>query len=124
MTVVLAWFRPDGIERWLDKVLHFGNNASDLFADLDAQGDAMAALCDVPQAFSPDDAIGMTRFNSTFIEFVDRTFKVKGERRAGLAWAQQANPPERRGRSGGRVRLPQPPHRPSFFFTSTFFSST
>ncbi|MCE7032252.1 hypothetical protein LY625_06405 [Lysobacter sp. GX 14042] len=30
------------------------------------------------QKFSPDDAIGVVRFNSTFIEFVDRTFKLKG----------------------------------------------
>src|SRR5690554_2502921 len=31
-----------------------------------------------PQSFSPDEAIGMTKFNSTFVEFVDRTFKIKG----------------------------------------------
>ncbi len=30
------------------------------------------------QPFEPDDAMGMIRFNSTFLEFVDRTFKVKG----------------------------------------------
>lgn len=30
------------------------------------------------QSFTPDDAVGMTRFNSTFMEFVNRTFKVKG----------------------------------------------
>lgn len=26
----------------------------------------------------PDDAIAMTRFNSTYLEVVDRTFKIKG----------------------------------------------
>lgn len=30
------------------------------------------------QPFEPDDAIGMIRFNSAFLEFVNRTFKVKG----------------------------------------------
>ncbi|MDR7192657.1 DUF6708 domain-containing protein [Luteimonas terrae] len=30
------------------------------------------------QNFSPDEAIGMIRFNGTFIDFVDRTFKIKG----------------------------------------------
>lgn len=34
--------------------------------------------CDKPQSFSPDDSIGMVRFNSTCIEFLDRTFKIKG----------------------------------------------
>lgn len=33
---------------------------------------------DKPQNFSPDDAVGMTRLNSTYVEFVDRIFKVKG----------------------------------------------
>lgn len=33
---------------------------------------------DVPQNIAPDEAIGMTKFNGTFIEFIDRTFKIKG----------------------------------------------
>lgn len=46
--------------------------------DLDVHESAHHLPYDVPQKLSPDDAIGMTRFNSTFVEFVDRTFKVKG----------------------------------------------
>ena len=33
---------------------------------------------DRSQRMSPDDSIGMVKFNSTFLEFVDRTFKIKG----------------------------------------------
>lgn len=33
---------------------------------------------DSGQNFSPDEAVGMTKFNGTFAEFVDRTFKIKG----------------------------------------------
>lgn len=33
---------------------------------------------DTPQPFSPDDAVGVIRFNSTYVDFVDRTFKIKG----------------------------------------------
>lgn len=33
---------------------------------------------DTQQDFSTDDAVGMTKFNGTFVEFVDRTFKIKG----------------------------------------------
>lgn len=44
VTVVLAWFKPDEVQRWLDKTLHFGNNASGAFPGLEAQGNAMTAL--------------------------------------------------------------------------------
>ena len=33
---------------------------------------------EVPQLLEPDDAIAMIRFNSTFVEFVDRRFRIKG----------------------------------------------
>ncbi|MGA6537207.1 DUF6708 domain-containing protein [Stenotrophomonas sp. NPDC101269] len=38
--------------------------------------------CELPQietgTLTPDDSLGLVRFNSTFMEFVDRTFKIKG----------------------------------------------
>lgn len=46
--------------------------------DLDNHERAHALEYGRAERFSPDDAIGMTRFNSVYIEFVDRTFKVKG----------------------------------------------
>lgn len=46
--------------------------------DLDDHERAHALEYGKKERFSPDDAIGMTRFNSVYMEFVDRTFKVKG----------------------------------------------
>ncbi len=44
VTVVLSWLKPNEMERWLDKVMHFGNNASGVYPDLEVQGEAMTAL--------------------------------------------------------------------------------
>ncbi len=33
---------------------------------------------DIPSQFSPDDAFGLIAMNSQYIDFVDRSFKVKG----------------------------------------------
>ncbi|NLC21556.1 MAG: hypothetical protein GX771_06550 [Halomonadaceae bacterium] len=33
---------------------------------------------DVEQGFTPDETLGMTGFNGTYVEFLDRTFKIKG----------------------------------------------
>ncbi|WP_411852532.1 hypothetical protein ACLB90_08685 [Stenotrophomonas sp. LGBM10] len=43
-TVVVAWFKPDGVQRWLDKTIHFGGNESGRFADLESQNAALRAL--------------------------------------------------------------------------------
>ena len=45
---------------------------------LDVAEASMHLSYGVPQPFEPDDAIGMTRFNSTFVEFVNRSFNMKG----------------------------------------------
>jgi len=37
MTIVVAWFKPDEIERWLDKALHFGSNNKGAFTHLSLQ---------------------------------------------------------------------------------------
>lgn len=44
ITIVVAWFKPDEIERWLDKAIHFGRNGSGVFDDLKEQGEAMNAF--------------------------------------------------------------------------------
>lgn len=41
VTVVVAWFKPDEIERWLDKAMHFGKNSADEFSDLESQAAAI-----------------------------------------------------------------------------------
>jgi len=46
--------------------------------ELDDHERAHALEYSEEEHFSPDDAIGMIRFNSVYMEFVDRTFKVKG----------------------------------------------
>lgn len=43
-TVVVAWFKPDGVQRWLDKTMHFGGSDSGRFADLESQNPALGAL--------------------------------------------------------------------------------
>ena len=37
VTIVVAWFKPDEIERWLDKALHFGSNNKGAFPHLSLQ---------------------------------------------------------------------------------------
>ena len=37
VTIVVAWFKPDEIERWLDKALHFGSNNKGAFTHLSLQ---------------------------------------------------------------------------------------
>jgi hypothetical protein len=44
VTVVVAWLKPDEVERWLDKTIHFGKNASGVFGSLDAQIESMNRL--------------------------------------------------------------------------------
>lgn len=44
VTIVVGWFKPDEIERWLNKTLHFGLNGSGVFPDLDTQGNAMSSI--------------------------------------------------------------------------------
>lgn len=40
VTVVVAWLKPDEIERWLDRATHFGNNKIGKFGDLESQAEA------------------------------------------------------------------------------------
>ena len=44
VATVVSWFKPDEIQRWLDKVLHFGRNRSGVFSDFDEQMDAQATI--------------------------------------------------------------------------------
>ncbi|WP_414556034.1 hypothetical protein, partial [Stenotrophomonas forensis] len=44
VAVVVAWFKPDDIERWIDGALHFGRNKSRTFDSIDEQLETMAAL--------------------------------------------------------------------------------
>ncbi|MCE7032253.1 hypothetical protein LY625_06410 [Lysobacter sp. GX 14042] len=44
VTVVVSWFKPNEMQRWLDRVMHFGKNDSDVFPSLEMQGDALVAM--------------------------------------------------------------------------------
>lgn len=44
VTIVLSWFKPDEIERWLNKTLHFGRNSSGVFPDLETQINDMGSI--------------------------------------------------------------------------------
>ncbi|HGM5882184.1 MAG: hypothetical protein KH046_04365 [Stenotrophomonas maltophilia] len=44
VAVVVAWFKPDDVERWIDGALHFGRNKSRTFDSIDEQLETMAAL--------------------------------------------------------------------------------
>lgn len=44
VTVVVAWFKPDEAQRWLDKAMHFGNNSSGAYRDIEEQSHAMKTL--------------------------------------------------------------------------------
>ncbi|MCY1238588.1 hypothetical protein D9M72_513330 [compost metagenome] len=44
VTVVVGFFKPDDMERWLDKTLHWGNNASGKFSSMLDQSNAIKTL--------------------------------------------------------------------------------
>lgn len=44
VAVVVAWFKPDEVERWLDRTLHFGMNSSGCFHDIDEQSSVLKTL--------------------------------------------------------------------------------
>lgn len=44
VTVVVAYFKPDDVERWLDKVIHFGVNGSGAFGNIEMQEAALNSL--------------------------------------------------------------------------------
>ena len=44
VAVVVAWFKPDDVERWIDGALHFGRNKSRTFDSIDEQLETIAAL--------------------------------------------------------------------------------
>lgn len=44
VATVVAWFKPDEAQRWLDKAMHFGRNSSGAYPDLEEQGRAMKTL--------------------------------------------------------------------------------
>lgn len=44
VAVVVAWFKPDEVERWLDRTLHFGMNSSGCFHDIDEQSSILKTL--------------------------------------------------------------------------------
>lgn len=44
VTVAVAYFKPDDVERWLDKVIHFGVNGSGAFGNIEMQEAALNSL--------------------------------------------------------------------------------
>lgn len=44
VTVVVSYFKPDDVERWLDKVIHFGANGSGAFGNIEMQEAALNSL--------------------------------------------------------------------------------
>jgi uncharacterized membrane protein YphA (DoxX/SURF4 family) len=44
VTVVAAWLKPDQIERWIDRALHYGVNETGAFIDLDEQALALTSV--------------------------------------------------------------------------------
>lgn len=44
VTVAVAYFKPDDVERWLDKVIHFGVNGSGAFDNIEMQEAALISL--------------------------------------------------------------------------------
>ena len=43
-TVVVGWMKPDEVERWMDRALHFGLNHAGLFVDIEEQCSELARL--------------------------------------------------------------------------------
>lgn len=44
VTVAVAYFKPDDVERWLDRVIHFGVNGSGAFGNIEMQEAALNSL--------------------------------------------------------------------------------
>ncbi|WP_414496687.1 hypothetical protein, partial [Stenotrophomonas maltophilia] len=44
ITVVVAWFKPDDTEHWMDRALHFGKNAAGEFQGMDEQMDQLKKI--------------------------------------------------------------------------------
>jgi hypothetical protein len=44
ITVVVGWMKPDEVERWMDKALHFGLNRAGMFGDVEEQCNELAKL--------------------------------------------------------------------------------
>ncbi|WP_411852534.1 T6SS effector BTH_I2691 family protein [Stenotrophomonas sp. LGBM10] len=44
VTTIVAFLKPDEMERWLDRVMHFGKNTNGAFENLEAQSDAAKKL--------------------------------------------------------------------------------
>ncbi|MGA6179541.1 hypothetical protein ACPEH1_00265 [Stenotrophomonas sp. NPDC077421] len=44
VTTIAAFLKPDEMERWLDRVMHFGKNTNGAFENLAAQSDAAKKL--------------------------------------------------------------------------------
>lgn len=49
VTVVVGFFKPDDMERWLDKTLHWGKNANGKFSSMLEQGNAIKTLREAAQ---------------------------------------------------------------------------
>ena len=43
-TIVISWLKPNEVQRWLDKVIHFGKNESGAYSDLESQAQALQTL--------------------------------------------------------------------------------
>jgi hypothetical protein len=56
VTVVVGFFKPDDMERWLDKTLHWGNNAKGKFSTMLEQTNAIKALRETAQKAAHDAA--------------------------------------------------------------------
>src|SRR5690606_39152988 len=44
VAAVVAWFKPNQVQRWLDMAMHFGKNSSGAYLDIGEQGSAMKAI--------------------------------------------------------------------------------
>jgi len=44
VTVVVGWFKPDEVERWMDKAIHFGSNDAGSFSTIEDQLASMKNL--------------------------------------------------------------------------------
>jgi hypothetical protein len=44
VAIAVAWFKPDEVERWLDKVMHFGKNGTGTFESVEVQSDALKRI--------------------------------------------------------------------------------
>ncbi|WWW35912.1 T6SS effector BTH_I2691 family protein [Stenotrophomonas rhizophila] len=44
VTVIAAWLKPDQIERWLDRAMHFGKNKTGVFPDITSQSTELVNL--------------------------------------------------------------------------------